>query len=120
MLPILTPIPLTIFFKLIQEGTDEKYLKPILAAILLCCPPPPPTPYQKQTNFSRRKRPDGCHRNLLEFWELKTTVKTTTVGKFCWHVFLCKYFFCDMPINFDKLDVLQFGTSPSLVREIRR
>ena len=37
MLHILTPILLTNIFQKIQEGTDEKYLKPTLAAILLCC-----------------------------------------------------------------------------------
>lgn len=117
MLPILTPILLTNIFQINTGGYGRKVLETHFGCYFAVLPP---TPYHKQTNFSRRKRPDGCHRNLLEFWELKTTVKTTTVGKFCWHVFLCKYFFCDMPINFDKLDVLQFGTSPSLVREIRR
>ena len=104
MLHIFTPILLTNIFQINTGGTDEKYLKPILAAILVCCPPPPPLTTNKPI-FSRRKCPHGCYRNLLEFWELKTT----TVSKFCLHVFLCKYFPCHMPINFNKLDVLQFG-----------
>ena len=92
----------TNIFQINTGSADEKYLKPILAALLVCCPPPLTT---NKPIFSRRKCPHGCYRNLLEFWELKTT----TVSKFCLHVFLCKYFPCHMPINFNKLDVLQFG-----------
>ena len=42
MLHIFTPILLTNIFQINTGGTDEKYLKPILAAILVCCPPPLP------------------------------------------------------------------------------
>lgn len=39
MLHILIPLLLTNIFQINTGGTDEKYLKPILAAILLCWPP---------------------------------------------------------------------------------
>ena len=52
MLHIFTPILLTNIFQINTGGTDEKYLKPILAAILVCCAPPapPPPPPLPQTN----------------------------------------------------------------------
>lgn len=104
MLPILTPILLTNIFQINTGGYGRKVLETHFDCYFAVLAPP----CHKQTNFSRRKCPHGCSRNLLEFWELKTTVKTTPVSKFCLHVFLCKYFPCHMPINFNKLDVLQF------------
>ena len=48
MLHIFTPTLLTNIFQINTGGTDEKYLKPILAALLVCCPPPPPLPQTNQ------------------------------------------------------------------------